>query len=117
MILYLIVDYMGLNFADQYSILHFSVGSVAYFWNIPFLIALIGHTIFELGENTDSGMKFINEYFIRPGYFSWPGGKNYADSRLNMVGDTFFFALGWLLSAYLDVIGTKRKWYTTSPKG
>ncbi len=66
---------MGLNFADQYSILHFSVGSVAYFWNIPFLIALIGHTIFELGENTDSGMKLINEYFIHPGYFSWPGGN------------------------------------------
>ena len=83
----------------------------------PFLVALIGHTIFELGENTDYGMNFINEYFIHPGYFSWPGGKNYADSRLNMVGDTFFFALGWLLSAYLDVIGTKRKWYTTSPKG
>ena len=87
------------------------MGSVVYFWNIPFLIALIGHTIFELGENTDSGMKLINEYFIHPGYFSWPGGKDYADSLINNVGDTIFFAVGWVLAAYLDVEGIKQGWY------
>jgi len=114
--LYLIVDYMGLNFADQYSILHFSVGSVAYFWNIPLLIALIGHTIFELGENTKTGITFINKHFIRSGVFRWPGGKNYADSYLNIFGDTVFFVIGWCVSAFLDVIGTQRQWYIANPK-
>ena len=36
---------MGLIFADQYSILHFSVGSVAYFWNINFITAIVLHTV------------------------------------------------------------------------
>ena len=54
---------MGLLFADQYSILHFSVGSVAYFWNINFIPALFLHTVFELTENTQMGMKLINDYF------------------------------------------------------
>jgi len=107
---------MGLLFADQYSILHFSVGSVAYFWNLQFIPALVLHTIFELTENTQTGMKLINDYFIHPGYFSWPGGKNYADSTINIIGDTVFFALGWLISAYLDVIGTRNKWYISNPK-
>ena len=107
---------MGLGFADQYSILDFSVGSVAYFWNLNFITAIIIHTIFELTENTEIGMKLINKYFIHPGYFSWPGGKNYADSHINMIGDTVFFAIGWIISAYLDVIGTKNKWYEANPK-
>jgi len=102
---------MGLNFADQYSLLHFAVGVVLYFWNIPFFIAIILHTIFEMLENTEIGMKFINTYIIHPGLFSWPGGKDYADSFLNNVGDTIFFAIGWILSAYLDVTGTKQGWY------
>lgn len=55
-------------------------------------------------------MKIINRYFIHPGYFSWPGGKNYADSGINIIGDTFFFVLGWLISAGLDVMGRKYKW-------
>ena len=107
---------MGLHFADQYSILHFSVGSVAYFWNLSFMSAIFLHTVFELVENTDIGMSLINKYFIHPGYFSWPGGKNYADSKINMLGDTIFFALGWLISAFLDVTGTQRKWYEAHPK-
>ena len=53
---------MGLNFADQYSLLHFAVGVVLYFWNIPLSLAIILHTIFEIVENTKMGMKFINTY-------------------------------------------------------
>ena len=102
---------MGLNFADQYSLLHFAVGVVLYFWNIPLVLAIILHTIFELTENTQTGMKLINDYFIHHGYFSWPGGKNYADSLINNVGDTIFFAVGWVLAAYLDVEGIKQGWY------
>ena len=100
---------MGLGFADQYSILHFSVGSVAYFWNLSFITAILIHTVFELMENTNIGMKLINKYFIHPGFFSWPGGKNYADSKLNIFGDTIFFALGWLISSFLDIVGRQKK--------
>jgi len=106
---------MGLNFADQYSLLHFAVGVVVYFWNIPFVVALIIHTIFEFLENTAVGIQFINKYIIHPGYFSWPGGKNYPDSLLNMTGDTLFFSVGWLLSAYLDIVGMKNNWYKHKP--
>ena len=102
---------MGLNFVDQYSLLHFAVGVVLYFWNIPLIFAIILHTIFEIVENTKMGMKFINTYIIHTGYFSWPGGKNYADSLINNVGDTIFFAVGWVLAAYLDVEGIKQGWY------
>ena len=102
---------MGLNFVDQYSLLHFAVGVVLYFWNIPLILAIILHTIFEIVENTKMGMKFINTYIIHTGYFSWPGGKDYADSLINNVGDTIFFAVGWVLAAYLDVEGIKQGWY------
>ena len=102
---------MGYRLLDQYSLLHFATGVVLYFWNIPFVVALAGHMLFEFFENTKSGMNFINTYFIHPGYFSWPGGKNQADSALNQFGDNLTFAAGWLISAYIDVTGMKKGWF------
>jgi hypothetical protein len=102
---------MGRLFADQYSILHFSVGSIMYFWNVSFIFALIVHTLFEYVENTQTGMKLINKYVIHPGWFSWPGGKNESDTLVNNIGDTVFFALGFLISQWLDLVGTNREWY------
>ena len=102
---------MGLKFADQYSLLHFAVGIVLYFWNIPLVLGIILHTLFEIVENTTVGMKFINKYIIHPGYFSWPGGKDYTDAFINNIGDTVFFVIGWLLAAYLDIVGVKYGWY------
>ena len=98
---------MGYLFADQYSLLHFSVGSIAYFWNIPFIIALVGHFIFEMLENTKLGMRLINRYIIHKGYFSWPGGKNKADNSLNILGDNFFFAAGWGLRCLFRCSGSQ----------
>ena len=102
---------MGYRLLDQYSLLHFATGIVLYFWNIPFLVAVVGHVIFEAIENTRAGMDFINKYFIYPGYFSWPGGKNKADTALNQFGDNLTFAVGWLIAAYVDVTGVKRGWF------
>ena len=102
---------MGYRLLDQYSLLHFATGIVLYFWNIPFVAALAGHMLFEFVENTKAGMNFINTYFIHPGYFSWPGGKNQADSALNQFGDNLTFAVGWLIAAYVDVTGMKRGWF------
>ena len=56
---------MGLHFADQYSLLHYAVGVVAYFWIIPFILTIIIHTIFEIIENTTFGMGIINRFFVK----------------------------------------------------
>jgi len=102
---------MGANFADQYSLLHYAVGVIAYFWNIPFILTIIIHTLFEIVENTKFGMGIINRFFVKNKHFSWPGGKNKPDAFINNVGDTIFFAVGWLSAHYLDATGNKYGWY------
>jgi hypothetical protein len=84
---------MGLYFTDKYSLLHFAVGIVMYYWGFSFLWTAIIHIIFELFENTKPGMHIINMYIP-----FWPGGKNSPDSELNSIGDTFYTCIGWLLS-------------------
>lgn len=99
---------MGTLLFDQYTLLHFAVGVLAYFWGISFMQSIIIHTVFELVENTEVGMKFINTYFKGV----WPGGKPHADAVINMVGDTIGTALGWLAAYYLDLLGLKMGWYS-----
>jgi len=77
-----------------------------YFWNVSFFQWIIIHSIFELLENTDIGMKTINQLIS-----FWPGGKPYADGWMNQIGDTIGALLGWLSSYYLDKIGAENKWY------
>lgn len=97
---------MGKRYFDQYSILHLSTGVLSYFWSLSFLFALLLHTIFELSENTEKGMFFINNYFT-----AWPGGKPEPDSLQNIIGDSIAFAFGWILSYILDFYGKKYNWY------
>jgi hypothetical protein len=101
---------MGHRFADQYSLLHASVGVISYFWSVPFLLGLIIHTIFEVVENTNQGMRFIQRYLS----LFWPGGKDEPDAIINRIGDTVFFSGGWLLAAWLNGIGKERGWYYPS---
>ena len=89
---------MGLKAFDQYSLLHFSMGVVAYFWSISLVALLVIHIVFEYIENTQWGMNIINTYFIR----WWPGGKPYPDNVLNQTSDVVCSAIGWLVSYYLD---------------
>jgi len=98
---------MGFQFADQYTLLHFAVGIITYFWDINLFYLIIGHTTFELSENTDIGIHFINTYFKL-----WPGGKDIADNKINMLGDTIAVACGWYLAYTLDRYGEERGWYT-----
>ena len=93
---------MGQYLFDQYSILHFAVGIIAYFWNISFMTTLILHILFEIIENTPYGMHIINTYMK-----IWPGGKPYADSFINSMGDNLSTALGWMSAYYLDKLSTK----------
>ena len=70
---------MGLNFLDQYSLLHYATGVMAYFWGIPPLPFFLAHVGFEAAENTETGMEFINRNLTW-----WPGGKPRADSFSNI---------------------------------
>ena len=82
---------MGYTFTDAYSLLHFATAVVARHWAIGFWTFIILHTVFELSENTKTGMWFINTYLK-----AWPGGKSHADTWLNIFGDTVYAALGWI---------------------
>jgi len=41
----------------------------------------------------------------------WPGGKPYAYSKINSVGDTIGALLGWASAYGLDKYGETRGWY------
>ena len=97
---------MGNKFIDQYSLLHLAVGIVVYFWDIPILTWFVLHTMFELIENTQQGIYFINNYITL-----WPGGKPRPDSIINSIGDTIFSLLGWIIAYYTDLWGKKLQLY------
>jgi hypothetical protein len=101
---------MGGALLDQYSLLHGAVGVVAYFWQIPFVWAILIHALFEWVENTETGMALINRVFVRDGAFGWPGAKRAADSVVNRVGDTASFAVGWGVAWGVDWMGGAQHW-------
>ena len=85
---------MGTYFTDKFSLLHFAVGIIVYYWNMSFILWFILHMIFEYVENTKYGMNIINKFVY------WPGGKEKPDSLINSLGDQFYALLGWG-SAYI----------------
>lgn len=97
---------MGFYLFDQYSILHFAVGIIVYFWGFGFWSWTILHIIFECVENTPKGMYLIDKHITW-----WPGGKIHADTQINRFGDVMCGGLGWLLAKYIDKLGQKEKWY------
>ena len=96
---------MGLNFLDQYSLLHYATGVMAYFWGIPPVPFFLAHVTFEVVENTEAGMEFINKTLTW-----WPGGKPRADSFSNIVGDNLAAIAGYYCAYKLDDMGNKKRW-------
>jgi hypothetical protein len=88
---------MGRSFFDQYTILHFAVGIVVYFWGVSLWLWTIIHIIFESLENTPRGMWMINQYVT-----FWPGGKTHADTILNSTSDVLFGSFGWVVAKWVD---------------
>jgi hypothetical protein len=88
---------MGKYLFDKYTYLHFAMGIVSYYWNISFTWMLILHTIFEILENTETGVFIIHNYITY-----WPGGKDKADTIINRVGDTIGAIIGWISAYYVS---------------
>ena len=88
---------MGKYLFDKYTYLHFAMGIVSYYWNISFTWMLILHTIFEILENTETGVFIIDNYITY-----WPGGKGKADTIINRVGDTIGAIIGWISAYYVS---------------
>ena len=97
---------MGYRFIDQYSYLHFVVGATIFYWNISLFHWFLLHTLFEIVENTSTGIYIINNYIT-----FWPGGKPKADTLINNLGDTVFAILGWLSALLITSQGEKLKLY------
>lgn len=88
---------MGVYFTDQYSLLHFSSGVIAYFFGINIWAWFLLHLLFEMIENTTTGVKFIDEKIP-----FWPGGKRAPDSAINSIGDVFYGMVGFLIAKKLE---------------
>lgn len=97
---------MGTYIFDQFSLLHFSSGVIAYFFGVPISLWVLIHSLFEFSENTELGVHTINTYLK-----FWPGGKPTSDSIENIIGDTISALVGWIIAYQLDIYGTKKKWY------
>ena len=87
---------MGDLLFDNFSILHFTLGIGIYFLGVHWFIWLILNIIFELSENTNQGMKILDNIQF------WLGGKKKRDNHINSSGDIFSAMAGWFLSYSLD---------------
>jgi len=83
---------MGQTLLDKYSLLHFLSGVGAKYAGLDMYTWFLLHLAFEMTENTNSGMQFINENFSW-----WPGGgKPERDADVNIAGDQLSALVGWL---------------------
>ena len=86
---------MGFALLDEYSLLHFASGIVLYYWNFSLTQTILGHSAFELFENSDGGMRFINDYFY---YNQTKLLKTEPDNITNMFGDTMSCIAGYMVA-------------------
>lgn len=98
---------MGHLFLDQYSLLHFSAGVIAYFIKIDIKTWIIINILFETLDNSKIGKEIINNIAL-----FWPGGrKKYPDTLINSMGDILSCILGWYVAFLVDTYGNKMGWY------
>lgn len=90
---------------DQYSLLHFATGVVAYFWHVPFWLWVVLNLLFELFENSAWGMGIIAKISV------FPGGQPRPDTLPNLVCDIISCLIGWGVGYFFDYLGHKYRWY------
>jgi hypothetical protein len=95
---------MGKNIIDQYSLLHFSTGCIAYFFGLTLINWILLHTLFELFENSPKGVYFIDNYLK-----FWPGGKKAPDTLKNSISDLIFAIIGYILASKIDLFYKQKK--------
>jgi hypothetical protein len=95
---------MGYKLYDQYSLLHFATGTIAYFFGINIFWWIILHTVFEILENSSYGVRFIDTKLK-----FWPGGKKHSDNLQNSLSDLIFAIIGHQIAMRLDLYYKKLK--------
>ena len=85
---------MGIKFIDKFSLLHFSTGTIIYFWQVSFINWFIIHLFYEIITNTKWGIYFINNYS------QWPGGTISYDTVINSIGDQFWAMMGYIFTYF-----------------
>jgi len=93
---------------DQFSLLHFSTGIIAFFFGIPLFWWVVIHTLFEIIENSPGGIKFIDTTLK-----FWPGGKKSSDTIINSISDLVFSIIGFILALKLDSIYVNKNFDAT----
>lgn len=86
-----------------WTIVHFIIGFIAFFCNIPLSYWFGIQVIFEIGENSKLGKQISEKIseFITNHVKIQAWAKYDGDSLENTVGDIFAGTLGWLLAEYL----------------
>lgn len=79
---------------DQYTWLHFAVGYMFENYDKTLIYTIILHTIFEIFKNSDIGLQFINEFYIKISGHYW--SIQTKNSFINSVGGTIATILGWI---------------------
>lgn len=90
---------MGKRAFDRFSLLHFATGIIAYHWSVPLVGWVIANIIFEIVENTITGVLIIRKYM-----HYWPGGKPAQDGIVNSTMDIISGIVGWWLAHYTDSV-------------
>lgn len=90
---------MGQKFFDMYSISHAFGGVTFYLLGIDLKLSIFLHIFFELFEN----YFWVNKggYCIKLPFMIQQDCKTKPDSIQNIIGDTVFFILGFLIGLYL----------------
>lgn len=90
---------MGIKFFDIYSPSHALGGMTFYLLGIDIKLSIILHTFFEIFEN----YFWVNKggYCIKLPFMRQKDCKTKPDSIQNIIGDTIFFILGFLIGLYL----------------
>jgi hypothetical protein len=90
---------MGIKYFDAYSPSHGFGGLTFYLLGFDFVTSVILHTGFEIFEN----YIWVNMggYCISLPFLTHRDCKTKPDSSQNIIGDTLFFMLGYLLGQFL----------------
>ena len=89
------------EYFDKYSCLHLASGITAYFWDLNLINWIAIHISFSFFENSAIGLKFTKKYLSQ-----FKPYKMGPDSIKNLIGDTIFAIIGWLLAYSMEKYNT-----------